>query len=155
MSITVGSTTLQVPESAFALNADGTGGTIIDSGTSYTSLPPTVFSLLRDAFVSQLNMMPVAVTSLPGFLCFPASQTTTTVPTLQLQFDGATLDLPQDNYVFTFPVDENNDQGMCIAILSSDANMTIIGNYQQQNMHVLYDLAGNTLSFVAAQCDMV
>jgi hypothetical protein len=148
-SITVGSTTLQVPESAFALNADGTGGTIIDSGTSITSLPPHVFSLLSDAFVSELNMTPVAVTAQPDLLCFPAS--TTTMPKLQLQFEGATLDLPQGNYVF--PQDNNT----CIVILESSGgnNMTIIGNYQQRNLHVLYDLAGNTLSFVPAQCDKV
>ncbi|XP_066320008.1 aspartic proteinase nepenthesin-2-like [Miscanthus floridulus] len=148
-SITVGSTTLQVPASAFALNADGTGGTIIDSGTSITSLPPHVFSLLRDAFVSQLNMTPVAVTSLPDVLCFPASTQTTTMPKLQLQFKGATLNLPRENYVF--PQDNNT----CIAILQSSGgnNMTIIGTYQRQNLHVLYDLAGDTLSFVPAQCD--
>jgi hypothetical protein len=129
------------------LKDDGiTGGTIIDSGTSITLLPPTVYSLLRDAFVSQLNMTPVAVTSLPDVLCFPAA---TTMPKLQLQFEGATLDLPQGNYVF--PQDNNT----CIAIESSGGDITIIGNYQQQNMHVLYDLAGNTLSFVPAQCDKV
>ncbi|XP_066320068.1 aspartic proteinase nepenthesin-1-like [Miscanthus floridulus] len=140
--ITVGSTTLQVPASAFALNADGTGGTIIDSGTSITSLPPHVFSLLRDAFVSQLNMTPVAVTSLPDVLCFPASTQTTTMPK---------LDLPRENYVF--PQDNNT----CIAILQSSGgnNMTIIGTYQRQNLNVLYDLAGDTLSFVPAQCDKV
>jgi hypothetical protein len=33
--------------------------------------------------------------------------------------------------------------------------MTIIGNYQQQNLHVLYDLAGKSLSFVPAHCDKV
>jgi hypothetical protein len=152
-SITVGSTTLQVPASTFALKDDGvTGGTIIDSGTSITLLPPHVFSLLRDAFVSELNMTPVAVTSLPDVLCFPAStQTATTMPKLQLQFEGrgATLDLPQENYVFP------HDNNTCIAMLPSGGNTTIIGNYQQQNMHVLYDLAGNTLSFVPAQCDKV
>ncbi|GJN31305.1 hypothetical protein PR202_gb19687 [Eleusine coracana subsp. coracana] len=33
--------------------------------------------------------------------------------------------------------------------------LTIIGNYQQQNMHVLYDLPNNMLSFVPARCDEV
>jgi hypothetical protein len=39
------------------------------------------------------------------------------VPKLQLRFDGATLDLPRENYVF--PVeDKNNGQNYtCIAIL--------------------------------------
>ena len=76
---------------------------------------------------------------------------------LQLQFEGAPLDLPRENYAFSVD-DKNNGQNYtCIAILQSSGgnNMTIIGNYQQQNLHVLYDLAGNTLSFVPAQCDKV
>jgi hypothetical protein len=46
------------------------------------------------------------------------------VPKLQLQFVGAKLDLPQENYVFP---QENN---MCIAILpSSDGDdVTVIGS---------------------------
>jgi len=56
--ITVGSTRLQVPESAFALTNNGTGGTIIDSGTSFTTLPLQVYRRLRAAFVSQVKLPP-------------------------------------------------------------------------------------------------
>jgi len=52
-SITVGSTMLQVSVSTFTLKDDGiTDGMIIDSGTSITLLPPIVYSLLRDTFIS-------------------------------------------------------------------------------------------------------
>ncbi|OEL18627.1 Aspartic proteinase nepenthesin-1 [Dichanthelium oligosanthes] len=51
-SIMVGSTRLPVPESAFALTSNGSGETVIDSGTSVTTLPPLVYGLLHDAFVA-------------------------------------------------------------------------------------------------------
>jgi len=153
-SITVGSATLPVPESAFALRGNGSGGTIIDSGTSVTLLPPLVYGLLHDAFVSQVDL---PVTN-DEPLCFAVSSLSSgkkqEVPKLELQFDGATLDLPRENYVFE--MEDGGRSNICIAIMSSGGGgMTIIGNYQQQNLHVLYDLAGNNLSFVPAHCDRV
>ncbi|CAL4914123.1 unnamed protein product [Urochloa decumbens] len=156
-SITVGSTRLPVPESAFALARNGSGGTVIDSGTSVTMLPPLVYGLLHDAFIAQVDL---PVTS-DEPLCFAVSgkkkkqkQQQEEVPKLVLEFEGATLDLQRESYVFEME-DDGGQSNMCIAALSSGGGMTIIGNYQQQNLHVLYDLAGNKLSFVPAHCDRV
>ncbi|XP_039827513.1 aspartic proteinase nepenthesin-1-like [Panicum virgatum] len=54
--ITVGETRLPIPESAFALRQDGTGGTVIDSGPSMTLLPRGAYELVRDAFVAQARL---------------------------------------------------------------------------------------------------
>ncbi|CAN6301103.1 unnamed protein product [Urochloa humidicola] len=156
-SITVGKTRLPAPESAFALTSNGSGGTVIDSGTSVTLLPPLVYGLLHDAFVAQVDL---PVTN-DEPLCFAVSEESGKkkkkyeVPKLVFHFEGATLDLPRENYVFE--MEEDGQNNMCIAIISSppSVGMTIIGNYQQQNLHVLYDLAGNKLSFVPAHCDRV
>ncbi|TVU47278.1 hypothetical protein EJB05_06873, partial [Eragrostis curvula] len=77
------------------------------------------------------------------------------VPKLVLHFEVATLDLPWENYMFEFQ--EAGHSNICLPILETPGQdeMTIIGNYQQQNMHVLYDLAKNKLSFVPAHCDRV
>ena len=72
------------------------------------------------------------------------------VPKLVLHFEGATLDLPRENYMFEF--EDAGGSVTCLAINAGD-DLTIIGNYQQQNLHVLYDLVGNMLSFVPAQCN--
>ncbi|CAL4930704.1 unnamed protein product [Urochloa decumbens] len=156
LSITVGSTKLPVPESAFAVARNGSGGTIIDSGTSVTMLPPLAYGLLHDAFVAQVDL---PVTN-DEPLCFAVSgkkkkekKQKEEVPKLVLEFEGATLDLPRENYVFE--IEDGGQNNMCIAAMSSGGGMTIIGNYQQQNLHVLYDLAGNKLSFVPAHCDKV
>ncbi|TVU47277.1 hypothetical protein EJB05_06872, partial [Eragrostis curvula] len=150
--ITVGSTRLPVPESTFALTKNGTGGTIIDSGTSVTTLPPHVYRLVRDAFVSQLKLK---TTDDDDLLCFAVPKgAKPRVPKLMFHFEGATLDLPRENYVID-DEDEKGHKEMCIVIAEGGDEMTIIGNYQQQNMHILYDLAGNKLSFVPAHCDRV
>ncbi|OEL16206.1 Aspartic proteinase nepenthesin-1 [Dichanthelium oligosanthes] len=150
-SITVGSMRLPVPELAFALTSNGSGGMVIDSGTSVTTLPPLVYGLLHDAFVAQVDL---AMTN-DEPLCFAVSSSgkKPEVPKLVLQFEGSTLDLLRENYVFS--VEEGGQSNMCIAVVSSGGDMTIIGNYQQQNLHVLYDLTGNQLSFIPAHYDKV
>ncbi|XP_062215786.1 aspartic proteinase nepenthesin-1-like [Phragmites australis] len=150
--ITVGSTRLPIPESAFALKQDGTGGTIIDSGTGMTSLPQDAYKLVHDAFVAQVKL-PVRNSTASSFtqLCFSAPpRAKPDVPKLVLHFEAATLDLPRENYMFE--IEDTGGSFTCLAINAGDG-LTIIGNYQQQNMHVLYDLANNKLSFVPAQCN--
>ncbi|TVU47266.1 hypothetical protein EJB05_06859, partial [Eragrostis curvula] len=151
--ITVGSTRLPIPESTFALTSNGTGGAFIDSGTGITSFPADVYSLVHDAFINQTSLPVHNLTASPTTLCFASSPgKTPNVPKLILHFDGATLDLPPANYMFDF--EDAGASVICLAINSGD-DTTIIGNFQQQNMHVLYDLANNMLSFAPAQCDTV
>jgi hypothetical protein len=155
--ITVGSTRLPIPESTFAVTAKGTGGTIIDSGTGMTSLPHDVYALLLDAFVGQASLPVFNATSMSvSQLCFtvPTPGARPDVPKLVLEFEGATLDLPLENYMFEIEA-AAGVSATCLAVNDGGGDMTIIGNYQQQNMHVLHDLANNKLSFVPAQCDQV
>ncbi|KAG8063598.1 hypothetical protein GUJ93_ZPchr0003g16853 [Zizania palustris] len=150
--ITVGSTMLPVPESSeFALRNDGTGGTVIDSGTSITTFPPRVYRLLRDAFAEQMKLPMVPSNMTGGLTCFSAPRRSKPhVPKLVLHFEDAKMDLPRNNYVYEF--EDEGDNFICLAITEGD-EMSTIGNYQQQNMHVLYDLQHNKLSFVSAHCD--
>jgi hypothetical protein len=39
------------------------------------------------------------------------------LPKLELEFEGATLDLPRENYVFE--IEEGGQSNMCIAVASS------------------------------------
>ncbi|KAK3147410.1 hypothetical protein QOZ80_3BG0282000 [Eleusine coracana subsp. coracana] len=150
-AITVGSCRLPVPESAFAFNKNGTGGTIIDSGTAFTMLPPNIYRHLHDTFVSQVKL-PVANDDPLCFAVAPGEKPPY-VPKLALHFEGATLDLPWENYVFDY--EEAGHSYICLAIVEGGDDIAILGNFQQQNMHVLYDLAANKLSFVPAHCETV
>lgn len=151
--ISVGSTLLPVPSSVFALNSDGSGGTIIDSGTTYTGLQHQAHEALKQEFQSQVGL-PVADGSRTPFdLCFSYPSDAppqASIPELVFHFDGADMELPLRNYMIGYV-----DLGLlCLAMLETDG-ISILGGFQQQNMHVLYDLSGNALSFAAAQCDQL
>ncbi|TVU47270.1 hypothetical protein EJB05_06863, partial [Eragrostis curvula] len=92
--------------------------------------------LVHDAFIAQMSL-PV-LNSTATLLCFTSSPgTTPDVPKLVLHFDGATLDLPRTRV---------SASAACLAV-NPRGDITIIGNYQQQYMHVLYDLANNMFFF--------
>ncbi|XP_044959376.1 aspartic proteinase nepenthesin-1-like [Hordeum vulgare subsp. vulgare] len=156
--VTVGETRLPFNASTFALKGDGSGGTFIDSGTAITFFPQAVFRSLREAFVAQVPL-PVAkgYTDPDNLLCFsvPAKKMAPAVPKLILHLEGADWELPRENYVL-----DNDDDGsgagrkLCVVILSAgNSNGTIIGNFQQQNMHIVYDLESNKMVFAPARCD--
>jgi hypothetical protein len=71
------------------------------------------------------------------------------VPELSLAFaDGAVWDFPAENYFIRL-----DDDVMCLAVLGTPrSGMSIIGNFQQQNFHVVYDLKENRLGFAPRRC---
>ncbi|XBH96404.1 hypothetical protein VPH35_086796 [Triticum aestivum] len=151
--ITVGKTRLPFDASAFALKGDGSGGTIIDSGSALTSFPEAVYRSLVEAFESQVPL-PVNKNNTAehvGLLCFTVSpkKKETAMPKLILHLEGADWDLPRENYVMY-----TEEDGLCVVVNSAgEDSRSLIGNFQQQNTHVVYDLEHNMLLFVPARCD--
>ncbi|PUZ70952.1 hypothetical protein GQ55_2G276400 [Panicum hallii var. hallii] len=155
--LTVGARRLRIPESAFALQPDGSGGVIVDSGTALTLLPGAVLAEVVRAFRVQLRL-PFANGSSPDDgVCFMvpeawrrASSTTSQVPVPRMvfHFQGADLDLPRRNYV----LDDHRRSRLCLLLADSGDDGSTIGNLLQQDMRVLYDLQAETLSFAPAQC---
>lgn len=149
--ITVGDTKLSIDESVFALNdADGSGGMIIDSGTTITYLEESAFDELKKEFVAQIKL-PVDDSGSMGLdVCFklPSNADSVEVPKLLFNFDGGSLDLPAENYMIA-----DSSMGVVCLAMGSSQGMSIFGNVQQQNMMVLHDLKAQTLSFMPTQCD--
>ncbi|OVA16174.1 Peptidase A1 [Macleaya cordata] len=150
--ITVGETLLPIPKSTFQLKADGSGGLIIDSGTTITYLEQSGFKLVKKAFVSQMKLS-VADDSSTGLdLCFnlPSDVSELYVPKLIFHFKGADLDLPGNNYMIA-----DSDLGLICLAMGGSSGMSIFGNIQQQNMLVFHDLEKETLSFAPTKCDQL
>ncbi|XP_052162846.1 aspartic proteinase nepenthesin-1-like [Oryza glaberrima] len=154
--ISVGAAALPIPPGAFALRADGTGGLIIDSGTTITSLVDAAYKRVRAAVRSLVKLPVTDGSNATGLdLCFalPSSSSATTsppatLPSMTLHFGGgADMVLPVENYMIL-------DGGMwCLAMRSqTDGELSTLGNYQQQNLHILYDVQKETLSFAPAKC---
>jgi hypothetical protein len=125
-----------------------------NSGTSITSLPPRTYRAVREEFAAQVKLPVVPGNATDPFTCFsaPLRGPKPDVPTMALHFEGATMRLPQENYVFEVVDDDdagNSSRIICLAVI--EGGEIILGNFQQQNMHVLYDLQNSKLSFVPAQ----
>ncbi|RCV18780.1 hypothetical protein SETIT_3G330800v2 [Setaria italica] len=165
--ITVGEAKLDVPAAAFDLREVAPGrwaGTLIDSGAPFTRLVDVAYQALRAELARQLGDSVVPLPAgVEGFdLCVAVAQGDAgkLVPPLVLHFGsggGALSDLvvPPENY--WAPVDEAT---ACMVVFSAarpNATLpmnetTVIGNYMQQNMHLLYDLGNGVLSFQQADC---
>ncbi|CAN6338650.1 unnamed protein product [Urochloa humidicola] len=167
--ITVGDTKLDVPAEAFGLRQVSPGqwaGTLIDSGSPFTSLVDVAYRALRTELAAQLgrSVVPPPAGAEGLDLCVAADQGDAgkLAPPLVLHFNGSgggggasDLVVPPENY--WAPVDEAT---ACMVVFNSAGpnatlptnETTIIGNYMNQNMHLLYDLGNGVLSFQPADC---
>lgn len=124
-----------MPVSSFSIGPDGSGGTFVDSGDTTGMLPSVAMEALEEALVEAVKLPVVNATDYYE-LCFQLPNgiavETVQVPPLVYHFDGgATMLLRRDSFMV-----EVSAGRMCL-LISSGARGAIIGNYQQQNMHVL------------------
>ncbi|CAH9110831.1 unnamed protein product [Cuscuta europaea] len=154
--ISVGKTRLSsVPKEAFQLNQDGSGGMIVNTGTSLTYLPTAAFNAVVDEVGRQLNLPSDNSSDLPCFT-LPKKSNGISFPTLTLHLQGthaaANLSIPEQNM---FIIEEDFGRNTtCLAIgdAGGGGSFGVLGNFLQQNMMVTYDLAHNTLSFEPTNC---
>jgi hypothetical protein len=149
--ILVGGETLSISPETLGVAKDGSGGTIIDSGTTLTYFPEPAYRVIRQAFIERMDKTYPLIDGFPVLSpCYNVSGVEgVEVPEFSLLFtDGAVWDFPAENYFIRLEPDI-----MCLAVLGNPRSaMSIIGNYQQQNFHVLYDLQNNRLGFAPRRC---
>ncbi|KAE8694112.1 hypothetical protein F3Y22_tig00110788pilonHSYRG00458 [Hibiscus syriacus] len=147
--ISVGKTHPPIEKSSFALRADGTGGLIINSGTTITYLEGNAFHAVKKRFIKKMKLPldNLGGTGLDLCLTLPSGVTEVKVPKLVFHFEGADLDLPAENYM----ISDTESALICLAMGRSN-DISIFGNIQQQNTMVLHDLKQNTVSFAQTQC---
>jgi hypothetical protein len=146
-----------VPASVWKIDGrDGGGGTIVDSGTTLTYFAEPAYSALRGAFAARIGL-PRTRPLQPLELCYNVTgvssiaSTMQQLPTFSVVFaNGAVWHLPQKN-VFIQP--DPDEQTLCLGILGCPQNtVSIIGNYQQQNFHMVFDRAKSQLGFAPTDC---
>ncbi|KAI7988498.1 Aspartyl protease family protein [Camellia lanceoleosa] len=145
IGIKVGGKTLSISQSVFK-----TPGSIIDSGTVITRLPPAAYDALKTAFrrhMTQYRMgKPVS-----GFdTCYRVKKNTTLkIPSISFVF-GGNIEVAID-YSGILLADSSN---ACLAFLgnSNSSDLLIFGNAQQKTLDVVYDVAGGKLGFGHRGC---
>ncbi|GFP95328.1 aspartic proteinase nepenthesin-2 [Phtheirospermum japonicum] len=142
-------------------DADGSGGAIVDSGTTFTFLEKQVFELVAREFEKQVGSnysRALEVENQSGLRpCFNVSgENVISLPQLTFHFKGgAKMILPLADY-FSFL----DDSAICMTIVTNNGTggevgpgpAIILGNYQQQNFYMEYDLENDRLGFHEQLC---
>ncbi|XP_031287785.1 probable aspartyl protease At4g16563 [Pistacia vera] len=160
--ITVGERRVRIPYRYLRLDDEGNGGTIIDSGTTFTVMASEVREPLAAEFESQLVKKmnfsrALGVEVLTGLSpCFNVSSGTTRLkfPKLKLHFKGgAEMAVPPENYAAVV----GDGSAVCLMVVSgrlgSGGPTIILGNVFWQNYYVEYDLRKERLGFKQQQCE--
>ncbi|KAL6495585.1 hypothetical protein OROGR_030148 [Orobanche gracilis] len=151
LGVSVGGQRVPIPPSVFKLKPRGSGGVIIDSGTTVTRLVQPAYEAMRDAFRTGSSHLRRSSSFFLFDTCFDFSGTTEVkVPTVVLHFTKANVSLPAEN--FLIPVDNNGTYCFAFAGTNSTIGLSIIGNIQQQGFRVSYDLESNRVGFAPGSC---
>jgi hypothetical protein len=161
--ISVGGARLDVPAAAFELReveAGSWAGTLIHSDLPFMWLVDVAYQALKTELVRQLgaSLVPLPVNRQDDLdlLCVAPEDLSGLVPPMVLHFgDAGDVEIPPENYWAPLYA-----TAACMMVISSAQpnvtlalnGSTIIGNYMQQNMHLLYDLTEGVLSFQKADC---
>lgn len=134
---------------------NGRGIMMVDSGNSFTHLESDAFEKTEKLVGNELgDNEPVRSTDKEGNTWSTCFRTTkygnkNTDPdiVLNLHFGGGSkMALPWSSYMH-----DVGDGRSCLTITNSGDEVSILGNFQQQNIHMLFDLQGKMMSFVRVQ----
>ncbi|KAK7276747.1 hypothetical protein RIF29_17893 [Crotalaria pallida] len=150
-SVMVGGEVLKIPEETWHLSEEGAGGSIIDSGTTLTYFAEPAYEIIKEAFMKKIKGYQLVEGFPPLKPCYNVSGIEKIeLPDFGILFaDGATWDFPVENYFIQIEPDDV----VCLAILGTPRSaLSIIGNYQQQNFHILYDMKNSRLGYAPMKC---
>ncbi|KAK9985936.1 hypothetical protein SO802_030887 [Lithocarpus litseifolius] len=168
LKVIVGSKSVNIPYKYLVPenNANRHGGTIVDSGYSYTSMGKVIFDAVATAFEAEMGNFSRAFVDVEAStgvklnLCFNITGLKfekIKFPELTFEFNGgAKLELPMVNYFV--PVDVGNSTVACLTIetdrtMDSEGPAIILGNTQQQNFFVEFDLENDRFGFRKQTCN--
>ncbi|XP_057873997.2 aspartic proteinase CDR1 [Cryptomeria japonica] len=143
--VSVSGEALQVTSRAFRVKRSGSGGVIIDSGTTLTYFVRSVYRPLRKAIRKAVGLKPVKEVPVSLDLCYGARPKRWPSVTFHFQ-GGIDMNLPVGNYFI-----EAGPDLWCLAFAES-GSFSVLGNFAQQNFHFLFDHARNEVSFKPENC---
>lgn len=164
--ITVGGKKVKIKKKTLVPKEDGSGGTIVDSGTTFTYLDAALMEAVAAAFekavAGRYNRSEIVETATGLRPCFEISSSPGTVLELpELGFDfkgGAELRLPVEN-CFVIANDPAVGSAACLAVIGGEKDgesavepAVILGSFQQQNYEVVYDLERERIGFQRKPC---
>ena len=126
-------------------------GMIVDIASTISFLETSLYDELADDLEEELRLPRATPSRRLGLdLCFilpeGVGMDRVYVPTVSLSFDGRWLELERDRLFV------EDGRTMCLMV-GKTSGVSILGNFQQQNMHVLYNLRRGKITFAKASCE--
>ncbi|XVF46985.1 hypothetical protein PTKIN_Ptkin03bG0072700 [Pterospermum kingtungense] len=164
--ITVGGRHVKAPYKYLSPGSDGNGGTIVDSGSTFTFMAREIFEPVAKEFVKQVKNYSRArdVEVLTGLRpCFfvKVGEKPVEFPELRLHLKGgAEMALPLENYFAVI-----GDGAACFTVVTDggvgggaeggvghSGPAVVLGSFQMQNYYVEYDLRNERLGLKKQLC---
>lgn len=162
--VIVGGTRVKIPYKFLVPGSEGNGGTIVDSGSTFTFMEKPIFEAVSQEFAKQMVNYTRAtdIENRTGLQpCFDTSrEKSVNFPELVFQFKGgAKMALPVANY-FSLVTDSGI---ICLTLVTDNVvgsavtggPAIVLGNYQQQNFYIEYDLENERFGFRRQSCKWV
>ncbi|KAK9170333.1 hypothetical protein Syun_002473 [Stephania yunnanensis] len=160
--ISIGGVEVKIAAKYLSPQADGNGGVIVDSGSTFTFMEAAVFEPVAREIVKQVENRYRRLRGVEERVglapCFNVSGEEVAFPKLVLHFKGgADMELPLPNYVAF--VGRGSD-AVCMTVLTDGGDggegvsgpAVILGNHLMQNFYVEYDLRNNRFGFRRQLC---
>lgn len=147
---TVGLNQLKLSSYSVVSDSSSFGTTIVDSGTTLTLLPQSVYNSLKSYFQTYYSYLPLVSGSETMWYgseyCLLSSSTISNYPTLYFVFDGATVAMPPQNYLYQ-TLDTKNNPAYCFGISPSTDGNTVLGDTFMRGLYVIFNQQTNQVGF--------
>ncbi|KAG7032480.1 Aspartic proteinase nepenthesin-2, partial [Cucurbita argyrosperma subsp. argyrosperma] len=153
-SITVNGVKLPINPKVWAIDEQGNGGTVVDSGTTLTYLAEAAYEEVLKAMRRRVKL-PRALQLSPGFdLCVNASGESRmrSLPRIRFRVGGGGVFAPPARNYFV----ETEEGVMCLAIRPVDSGngFSVIGNLMQQGFLLEFDREKSRMGFSRRGCGL-
>jgi len=167
--ISIGRKKIPAPGFLRKVDGEGSGGLVVDSGTTFTMLPASLYGSVVAEFenrVGRVNERARVIEEDTGLSpCYYFDNNVVNVPSVVLHFvgNGSSVVLPRRNYFYEF-LDGGDGKGKkrkvgCLMLMNGGDEAELsggpgatLGNYQQQGFEVVYDLENKRVGFARRQC---
>ncbi|CAI9097633.1 OLC1v1034104C1 [Oldenlandia corymbosa var. corymbosa] len=158
--ITVGLVDIKVPNRYLVPGPDGNGGTIVDSGTTFTVMDDEIFQLVLAEYENQMGQYypradDLNIDNHANLTCYNVSGSNPgNYPELNFYFEGGAKMAVSISDSF-----DPNPDVVCLTLLSAlilgddqSGPSIILGNFLQQDIYFEYDLENQRLGFRKQIC---
>lgn len=162
--ISVGKRNIPAPEALKRVDRRGNGGMVVDSGTTFTMLPASLYDSVVTEFdrrVGRVHERASDVEDKTGLGPCYYYHKVVNVPPMVFHFvgNGSSVVLPRTNYFYEFLDGDNKKNVGCLMLMNGGDDEELdggpgatLGNYQQQGFEVVYDLEERRVGFARRHC---